>query len=69
MKVKAVLDELREMSDEQLEKRVKDLKEELFNLRFQAATAQLENPARIRQVRKMIARVRTIQTERKMGIQ
>ncbi|MBE3556409.1 MAG: 50S ribosomal protein L29 [Firmicutes bacterium] len=69
MKVKAVLDELRELSDEQLEKRVKDLKEELFNLRFQAATAQLENPARIRQVRKMIARVRTIQTERKMGIQ
>ncbi|MBE8951067.1 MAG: 50S ribosomal protein L29 [Quinella sp. 3Q1] len=59
MKVK----EIRDMSaDEQVEK-IKSLKEELFNLRFQHATGQLENPMRIRQVKRSIAQIKTIQSE------
>lgn len=55
--------EIRDMSaDEQLEK-IKSLKEELFNLRFQHATGQLENPMRIRQVKRDIARIKTIRHE------
>lgn len=59
--------ELRELSEEELAKRLRDLKEELFNLRFQAATGQLDNPMRIRQVRREIARVQTIQRERELA--
>ena len=59
--------ELRELSDEELAKKLRDLKEELFNLRFQAATGQLDNPMRIRQVRRDIARVQTIQRERELA--
>jgi len=44
--------------------KIKDLKGELFNLRFQAATGQLDNPMRIREVRKTIARIKTVLTER-----
>ena len=59
MKVK----EIRDVSaDEQVEK-IKSLKEELFNLRFQHATGQLENPMRIRQVKRSIAQIKTIQSE------
>jgi large subunit ribosomal protein L29 len=57
--------EIRDLSaDEQAEK-LKSLKEELFNLRFQHATGQLENPMRIRAIKKDIARIKTIQTEAK----
>jgi len=58
--------EIRDLSDSEIQDKLKDLKEELFNLRFQMATGQLENPMRIRQVRKDIARVQTIIHERKL---
>ena len=55
--------EIRDLSkDEQVDK-LKSLKEELFNLRFQHATGQLENPMKIRDVKKSIARIKTIQCE------
>ena len=60
MKVK----ELRELSTEQLEKKLSDLKSELFNLRFQLAINQLENPNRIPEVRHDIARVMTLLREK-----
>lgn len=56
--------EVRELSDQELHEKLKQLKAELFNLRFQHATMQLENPMRIRQVKRDIARVHTILTER-----
>ena len=52
--------ELRELSVSELENKLKDLKEELFNLRFQLAINQLENPMRITAVKKDIARVKTL---------
>ena len=55
--------ELRELSDEQLDDRLRELREELFNLRFQYATRQLTNTARIKEVRRDIARVLTRQHE------
>lgn len=60
--------EIRKLNDSQLNDTLRDLKEELFNLRFQSATGQLDNPMRIREVKKDIARVKTIATEREMGI-
>lgn len=60
MKVK----QIRDLSDEELMQKVKDLKGELFNLRFQAATGQLDNPMRIRDIRKTIARIKTVLTQR-----
>ncbi|GMA64077.1 50S ribosomal protein L29 [Alicyclobacillus fastidiosus] len=60
--------ELRGLSSEELASRVEQLKDELFNLRFQLATGQLENPMRIRQVRKDIARVKTVLRQRELGI-
>lgn len=63
MKVK----EIRDMSDAELQKRIGELKEELFNLRFQMATGQLENHMRIRDVKKSIARVKTIIRERELS--
>ncbi|HHX73593.1 MAG TPA: 50S ribosomal protein L29 [Firmicutes bacterium] len=59
--------ELREYSDVELDSKLAELKEELFNLRFQMATGQLENPMRIREVRKNIARVKTIQRARELN--
>ena len=56
--------ELRELPDEELLERVESLKEELFNLRFQFATGQLDNPMRIRQVRHDMARMLTLLRER-----
>ena len=53
--------ELRELSHEQLDDRLRELREELFNLRFQYATRQLTNTSRIREVRRDIARVLTFQ--------
>jgi large subunit ribosomal protein L29 len=61
-------EEIRAMSSEELVRKLDDLKEELFNLRFQMATAQLDNPMRIREVRRDIARVKTILRERELGI-
>ncbi|NMD43336.1 MAG: 50S ribosomal protein L29 [Firmicutes bacterium] len=60
MKVK----EFRELNDGELVEKLKELKEELFNLRFQAATGHLENVRRIKEVRRSIARVKTVQRER-----
>lgn len=57
--------EIREKSNEELLKDIDALKDELFNLRFQQATGQLENTARLRTVKKTIARIKTIMTERK----
>ena len=57
---------LREMTDAELNQKLADSKSELFNLRFQLATGQLENPLRIRNVRKDIARIKTIIRERQM---
>ena len=52
--------EMRDMTNAELDQRLTELKGELFNLRFQLATGQLENPLRIRNVRKDIARAKTI---------
>ena len=60
---------LRELTDEELNRRVADYKEELFNLRFQLATGQLDNPMRIRDVRKNIARCKTVLRQREIGIE
>ena len=60
--------ELRGQSREDLNKKVVELKEELFTLRFQAATGQLESHGRLRAVRKDIARIYTVLTERDLGI-
>lgn len=56
--------DLRAKSDDQLNEDLGNLKREAFNLRFQAATNQLERPARIKEVRRDIARIKTLQTER-----
>jgi large subunit ribosomal protein L29 len=59
--------EMRDLTGDELRQRLSDLKEELFNLRFQAATGQLDNPMRVRTVRKDIARVKTILRERELS--
>ncbi|GAB0170115.1 50S ribosomal protein L29 [Lysinibacillus agricola] len=59
--------EIRDLATSELELKVKSLKEELFNLRFQLATGQLENTARIREVRKAIARMKTVIREREIS--
>ncbi|MTI80744.1 MAG: 50S ribosomal protein L29 [Firmicutes bacterium] len=61
--------ELRELTTEELNKKMDDTKDELFKLRFQLATGQLDNPMRIKEVRRAIARIKTIIREREMGIQ
>jgi large subunit ribosomal protein L29 len=58
---------IRELTDEELNKKVSDYKEELFNLRFQMATGQLDNPMRIRDVRRNIARCKTILRQRELA--
>jgi large subunit ribosomal protein L29 len=60
--------ELRSMSRGELNTKVTELKEELFTLRFQSATGQLESHGRLRAVRKDIARIYTVLTERDLGI-
>jgi large subunit ribosomal protein L29 len=60
----AQIDNLKTRSDDQLVEQLSELKREQFNLRFQAATNQIEKPARIREVRRTIARIRTLQGER-----
>ncbi|MDI3538455.1 MAG: large subunit ribosomal protein [Bacillota bacterium] len=58
--------ELRELSDSELREKLAGFKEELFNLRFQMATRQLDNPMRIREVKKDIARIKTILRQREL---
>ncbi|OEF97930.1 50S ribosomal protein L29 [Desulfuribacillus alkaliarsenatis] len=60
--------DFRNMTTAEIEQKVTSFKEELFNLRFQIATGQLDNPMRIREVRKNIARAKTILKERELGI-
>jgi large subunit ribosomal protein L29 len=59
--------DLREKSNVELLKQVDTLKEELFTLRFQQATGQLSSPSRMREVRKTIARIKTVITERSLA--
>ncbi|GAB38323.1 50S ribosomal protein L29 [Gordonia sp. w5E2] len=60
--------ELRDLSDTDLVDRLKESKEELFNLRFQMATGQLDNNRRLRTVRREIARIYTVMRERELGL-
>lgn len=57
--------EVRDLSNEELEKEITSLSEELYNLRFAQATGNIENPAHIKDVKKTIARIKTVLTERK----
>jgi large subunit ribosomal protein L29 len=57
-------DDFKMKTDDQLVEQLADLKREQFNLRFQAATNQMEKPARVREVRRAIARIKTLQGER-----
>ena len=61
------LKEIRETKDADLLAQIDPLKEELFDLRFQQAIGQLENPARLREIRKTIARIKTVITERELS--
>lgn len=69
MKAKDQRDKFRAMSEQELTKKIADLKEELFNLRFQHATNQLENPLRISQTKKDIAMAKTILREKELKAQ
>lgn len=60
----AAIDDMKEKSDDQLQSQLGELKREQFNLRFQSATNQLEKPSRVREVRRTIARIKTLQTQR-----
>ncbi|MFN2472530.1 MAG: 50S ribosomal protein L29 [Sphingomicrobium sp.] len=60
----AAIDDLIGKSDDQLQQQLGELKREQFNLRFQSATNQLEKPSRVRVVRRTIARIKTLQTQR-----
>lgn len=60
--------ELRELPDDELRQQLADSKEELFNLRFQVVTGQLDNPRRIKQIRRDIARVLTVMREREIAV-
>ena len=64
----ATAHELDDLNDVDLEGKLREAKEELFNLRFQAATGQLESPGRLRHVKKDIARIYTVLRERELGI-
>ncbi|MBR3840295.1 MAG: 50S ribosomal protein L29 [Erysipelotrichales bacterium] len=59
--------EIREKSNEELANEIKTLKDELFTLRFQNATGQLQNTARMSEIRKTIARIKTVITERELS--
>lgn len=59
-------EEIREFSDEELRQKLNEVKTEFFNLRFQLATGQLDNPLKIKEVRKDIARIKTVIREREL---
>ena len=63
------IDDLKQRTDDQLQQQLGDLKREQFNLRFQAATNQLEKPSRVREVRRTIARIKTVQNQRARAAQ
>jgi large subunit ribosomal protein L29 len=65
----AVLDDLKVKTDDQLQQQLLDLKREQFNLRFQSATNQLEKPSRVREVRRTIAQIKTLQHQRARAAQ
>jgi large subunit ribosomal protein L29 len=60
--------EFRNLTTAEIEQKISSFKEELFNLRFQLATGQLDNPTQIRDVRKSIARAKTVLRQRELGI-
>ena len=62
------VNQIRDLSPDERIDKIKSLKEELFNLRFQHATGQLENPMRIRELKRSIAQIKTIQREAELGI-
>ena len=62
------IDDLKQNSDDQLQQQLGDLKREQFNLRFQAATGQLEKASRVREVRRTIARIKTLQGQRSKSV-
>lgn len=65
----AQIDDLKTKTDDQLQDQLGELKREQFNLRFQAATNQIEKPSRIREVRRTIAQIKTLQGERNRSAQ
>ena len=65
----AKIQDLKTRTDDQLAEQLGELKREQFNLRFQAATNQIEKPSRVREVRRTIARIKTLQTERASAAQ
>ena len=62
------INEIRDLSSQEIVDKIKDLKEELFNLRFQNAMNQLDNPMRIAAVKKDIARLKTVLKEQELGL-
>ncbi|NLH54752.1 MAG: 50S ribosomal protein L29 [Acholeplasmataceae bacterium] len=60
-------DKIRKLDDTTIEKNIRELKKELFNLRFQAAVGKLENTAQIKKTKKEIARMKTVLTERRLA--
>jgi len=64
----AKISDLKTKTDDQLSSELGELKREQFNLRFQAATNQLEKPSRVREVRRTIAQIKTLQTERSRSV-
>ena len=68
MSANKLTEPLRSLEDDELATKLREAKEELFNLRFQAATGQLESHGRLNAVRKNIARIYTIMRERELGI-
>ena len=60
----AAIDQLKQQTDDQLQQQLGELKREQFNLRFQSATNQLEKPSRVKEVRRTIARIKTLQNQR-----
>jgi large subunit ribosomal protein L29 len=61
--------ELRDLTDEELEQRLSERRQELFNLRFQSATGALENPARLKLAKREIARILTVRVEREASLE
>ena len=61
------INEIRDLSAADLDKKLAELKEELFNLRFQMVTGQCENPTKIREVKKSIARIKTVQRQNEIN--
>ena len=61
------LEDLRKLTSEELEVKIKEAKEELFNLRFQQATGNLEKPSRLSELRKQVAKMKTIIRERELN--